>query len=330
MAKKEGKSQLNLSNISPKAIIAFIASIVFALLAGGGIGFNIAPNEEGDIIISTDYSIELAEEQIPALIENADGVIEEVLVPTVEEIDSQQVIDEDKLDFGQGAYHDISSPENYKNSVINHCVDMDGAYGSQCVDLMVDFNYNYTGRWLSTCGTGAAYGLWDCREKNAGGDYQLITDVTQLQPGDWIITRGGQYGHVGMALGYYNNGYIALLGENQGGAKCNGGGAVANIINMNLKTFLGAFRPNIYVKPVVKEPEQQVVTVDKNTYQVKAGDTMGKIMQELEGKVEYGKAMDEYAKTWYSTVIVPGQSVYLGWNIGAGYGLYAGDTIVRK
>lgn len=322
------RQTFNIKNLSWKSIVAAFATLVLGLLAGGGIGLNIAP--DGDVTIETNYAIELADEQVPALIENADGEIEEVLVPTVEQIDSKQSIDDLKLDFGQGAYHDISSPDAYKNAVINLCIDLDGLYGAQCVDLMADFHYSYTGRWLNSCGTGAAYGLWDCRYENAGDDYELITDVTQLQPGDWVIFGGGQYGHVGMALGYYNNGYVALLGENQGGAACNGGGAAANIINMSLKTFRGAFRPKTYVKPApAPEPEPQPVA-PVSQYEVKAGDTMSQIMLELEGKVEYGEAMNEYADSWYSTIIMPGQSVYYGWTHGIGYGLYAGDVIERR
>lgn len=331
MATKVVKSALNFSKLNPKAIITFVISVVVALIAGGGIGFNIAPNEEGDIILETEYTIELSDEQVPALVENANGDIEAVLAPTVEQIDSKQSIDEEKLNFGQGAVHDISSPESYKNSVLGQCIDMDGVYGGQCVDLYADFNYSYTGRWLSTCGTGAAYGLWDCREQNAGEDYELITDPTQLQPGDWAIFGGGQYGHVGMVLGYYNNGYIALLGENQGGAKCNGGGAAANIINMSLKTFRGAFRPKMYIKPEpAPEAPVQIPATGCTEWKVKQGDTMSKIMLECENTVVYGEAMDNYAKTWYSTIVKPGQSVYQGWNSGTRYGLYAKDLIEHR
>lgn len=63
---------------------------------------------------------------------------------------------------------------------------------------------------------------------------------------------------------------------------------------------------------------------------VAVGDTLGAIMKRCEGKVEWGEAMNEYAKSWYSTVVVPGQSVYQGWFSGSGVGLFAGDTIERR
>lgn len=314
-----------------KNILLCVIVLVLGLLGGTGVGLKVAP--DGDVTIEADYNIELAEESVPAIIEQADGETETLNAPTVEEIDAGDAIVEEELDFGQGEYHDISSPETYKNAVLGKCIDLDGHYGAQCVDLFADFHYSYTGRWLSTAGTGAAYGLWDARDKNAGEDYELITDATTLQAGDWVIFRGGKYGHVGMALGGYNNGYIALLGENQGGSACSGGGSAANIVNMSLKTFIGAFRPKMYIKPEpTPEPEPPVAEViDKcKSYAVSEGDTLGKIMLECEGQVKWGKAMNEYAKTWRSTKVKPGQDIYTGWNTGTGYGLYAGDIIERQ
>jgi hypothetical protein len=65
-----------------------------------------------------------------------------------------------------------------------------------------------------------------------------------------------------MALGSYNNGYVALLGQNQGGYACDGGGQATNIINISLKDFAGAFRPKTYEKPdpePTPEPEPEPV-----------------------------------------------------------------------
>ena len=93
---------------------------------------------------------------------------------------------------------------------------------------------------------------WNCKEYNAGDEFELIYDAKNLQTGDWIIFSSGEYGHVGMAMGSYNNGYISLLGQNQGGTACDGGGAATNIINISLKSFVGAFRPKTYIKPEPK------------------------------------------------------------------------------
>lgn len=322
--------KINLKNLKWKELLGGIALLIFGLVVGGGFGINMSP--EGEVTIETDYAIELSEDQVPALVENSDGVIEEISAPTVEMIDSGQAFDDEEIpDFGEGAWRDMSSPDAYKNAVIGLHIDFDGKHGEQCVDLFAEFHHNYTGRWLSTAGTGAAYGLWDARDTNAGEDYELITDPTQIQPGDWIVTAGGQYGHTGMAVGYYNNGYVALLGENQGGAPGVNGGAATNIINMGLKTFRGAFRPKMWVKAEPEpEPELPIPISGCVQWHVLRGDTMSKIMLECEKTVVYGEAMDAYAKTWYSMVYNPGQSVYDGWHSQSGVGLYAGDDIEHR
>lgn len=305
--------------------LIFLISAVLGVFGGSIIQTNIKV-EDGVVEIDTRVSIQLAEEQVTGVLETLEGNVEEVELPTVEEIDGNKLLDEESLDFGQGEYHDVSSPEAYRDAVLGKCIDLDGKYGSQCVDGFADFNYNYTSRWLTTCGTGAARGLWDCAEENAGDDYILITNPLDLQDGDWIVFDGGQYGHVGMALGGYNGGYVALLGENQGGQACPGGGAAFNIINMNLRTFLGAFRPKIYVQA---EP-QPIPISGCPEWHVEWGDTMSGIMLNCENTIVYGEAMDNYAKSWYSQVFVPGQSVYDGWHSETGVGLYAGDDIEHR
>ena len=57
---------------------------------------------------------------------------------------------------------------------------------------------------------------------------------------------------------------------------------------------------------------------------------MSKIMLECEKTVVYGEAMDAYAKTWYSLIYKPNQSVYDGWHSNTGVGLYAGDDIEHR
>ncbi len=327
-------STLNLQHLDWRSILGAIALLIFGLLAGGGIGLNIAP--DGNITVETDYAIELADEQIPTLVENSNGEIEELSAPTVESIDSETQFDDNQVpDFGMGAWRDMSSPDAYKNAVLGVHLDFDGVHGEQCVDPFAEFHFNYTGRWLSTNGTGAAYGLWDARDHNAGGDYDLITDASQIKPGSWVIFGGGRYGHVGMAVGYPNNDYIALLGANQGGEPGINGGAAVNIINMSLKDFRGAFFPKIWVKeePAPEpepEPQPEVPISGCVQWHVEHGDTMSKIMLECENTVVYGEAMDAYAKTWYSLIVRPGQSVYEGWTSGTGYGLYANDDIEHR
>lgn len=316
-----------------KKIIIFLIVFIFAVLSGAGIDIVIRPNDNGEMIIETGFSMRLSSEQIPALVENSDGeeVIEEDIV-TVEEVEGNQLIKEcpegEECGLGAFIYAPTQSFTEFKDYTLGKCWNTDGAYGSQCYDLADLFWQNYAGRRFTTCGTGAVKGSWNCKEQNAGNEFELIYDAKDLQAGDWIIFGSGQYGHVGMALGSYNNGYISLLGQNQGGGWCEGGGSSTNIINISLSSFIGAFRPKSYIKT---EPEPTPLPISNCVkWHVLKGDTMGKIMMECEGTIKYGEIMNEYAKTWYSLIYKPNQSVYDGWHSESGVGLYAGDDIEHR
>ena len=308
------------------AILSVVIALVLGVLAGGTWGINVSKtDDEVKVEVESEYSIELSEEQIPAVITTEEGTTETIEAPTVELIDDGEALGEGE--DAQGAWHDTSSPEAYKNSTLNQCIQ--NAYGGQCFALANDFWQNYAGRNLSSCGTGAAKGTWNCKEQNAGNDFVLIYNANEIQAGDWIVYSNGTYGHIGMALGPNNNGYVALLGQNQGGARCSKGGAATNIINKSSRDFVGAFRPKSYVKPAPKAaPAPAKPTTDQcKAWNVKRGDTMGKIMLTCTGQIKWGVPMNEYASHWYSTKVKPGQTVLYGWTHGTGYGLYAGDVI---
>lgn len=314
-----------------KSILLLAASVVVAMLAGAGIDLAVRPTKDGDVVVEASYSIELSESQVPAEIETEDGAVEVIEAPTVEAVDGNQLVEEcpegeEECGLGLFIYAPTETPTAFKDYVIGHCYNTDGAYGAQCWDLADMYWQNYAGRRFSTCGTGAAKGSWNCKEYNAGDEFALITDPTQLQAGDWVIFGSGMYGHVGMALGGYNNGYVALLGQNQGGSACEQGGSAANIINISTKSFVGAYRPKSYIK---EEPKVDPIIPITGCieWHVMRGDTMGKIMYECEGFLEYGAVMDYYASTWYSRIVRPGQSVYDGWRSESGVGLYENDWI---
>lgn len=334
-----------------KSIRAFSIAIIAMLLAGlAGIGVNISlqPSEEGYTA-----DIEFSEEQIPAevtdeqdieQIESGQGEIkvDGNTIPTVESVDSDGPVAETEEneceegeECGRGAAYpklDVSSPQAFANATLGRCIDVDGHYGSQCWDSMSAFFYNYAGRILSTCGTGAAKGTIadGCWQRNAGNEFVMIWDKTKVQAGDIAVYSTGQWGHIGMAMGSYNNGYFTLLGQNQGGRACPGGGAAGNIINLSTRDFIGAFRPKAYIKPEPKPtpaPTPAPVEDKCKKREVVKGDTLGKIMKECKGKTQWGVAMNEYASHWYSLKYKKFLTVYDGWASQNGVGLFAGDTI---
>lgn len=342
-----------------KALIAVIVIAAIGIITGVTITVNINENGEAnsEVEINTKSEIQYAPEAQPATVTVGDETIEGVEtgqgaigeeatvetvdgypIPTVEAVESNgPVTDVSEVECpegeecGRGAGYptiDISSPQAFANATLGVCLDVDGYYGAQCWDSMSAFFYNYTGRILQTCGTGAAKGTIadGCWQINAGSEFTMIWNPAEIQAGDIAVYSTGQWGHIGMAMGDYNNGYFTLLGQNQGGAACPGGGAAGNIINLSTRDFIGAFRPNIYIKPTpAPEPEPTVDTC--KVREVVKGDTLGKIMLECRGEVKWGEDMNEYARHWVSTKVNEGNTVFYGWTHGTGYGLFADDVI---
>lgn len=260
-AKKSTKSKgkkINKFNLS----LYFILGFVCLALAGIGIGIKIN-SETGEIVINP---VTYSEEQIPAIIEDDKGeVIEVEGIPTVEEVDGGLFEDKDTgLSTVEGEYEDlgwyetfnVSSPEAFKNDTLNKCIIANNKYGAQCVSLARVFWWSYADRDVTTCGTGMAKGMMECSEQNAGSEFVVFwsNDAYKIQAGDWLVFTGGRYGHVGMALGNVNKGYVALLGENQGGTACSEGGSATNIINISIKNLIGFYRPKAYIKPPKPTP----------------------------------------------------------------------------
>jgi len=321
----------------------YIKPIVAALIgilagAGGAAGIiNINTNENGDLVIESSFQITLPE---AVLTEAADGTIDVSGAPVVDEVDGgeiplvlEQMSDADREQAAQGFAIDISTPWTVMAALNGKCVIMGNPFGSQCVNTTNVIAENQVGYWMSTCGTGAARGIWDCADYNARGGYELITDPTQLRPGDLFVTWGGEFGHTGMVAGYYNNGYVPVFSTNQGGTACAEGGSAANTINLSMATFSGAFRWHgwdyLFVEPE-SEPEPAIPISGCADWNVKEGDTMSGLMLTCEGVVVYGEAMNQYADSWVSQIYNPGRSVYYGWTHGTGYGLYNGDYLLHN
>lgn len=228
------------------------------------------PEAASEIIDTFKSNIIVSEEQLPAYIEGDQGeIIEEDFIPTFEEVDGGQFQDIDTgLSMVDGEYHDLgatietfdtSTPEAFKEATLGKCIIANNYFGAQCVSLARSFWVSYADRDVSTCGTGMAKGMMNCAEENAGDDFVVYwaDSKSEIQSGDWLVFDGGQYGHIGMALGPVVNGYVALLGENQGGHSCgeNVGGSATNIININIKNLIGFYRPKAYIKPVPVTPD---------------------------------------------------------------------------
>ncbi|MBR0403080.1 CHAP domain-containing protein [Candidatus Saccharibacteria bacterium] len=262
----------------------------FLLTAGAIIGYLVLgyavevtihpPVEKTEVGINSTLELSETQPETPVeVIEN--GEAKTIDVVTVDEVDGGKMPTEndgktkEELNLGQGAYYDPTTPKTWIDATYGKCIDLDGYFGSQCVDYFAAFTIQEYGRWPSTNGTGAAYGLWDAREYNAGEDMLLVYNKNEIPVGTWAVFNGGLYGHVGLVLGYVDENHVLLAGENQGGAACQGGGAAANIISMSLDNFRGGFLPKRwYVEP---EPEPTPAPVEGN-YVYVLGDTFGQVL----------------------------------------------------
>lgn len=308
--------------------IVAIITIFWLLVIAGFLGWTIKPSitEEGFSVEIKSNGLVLANESKKAIVETEDGEIEMDL-PTVESVDNESTDDcgDEECGIGKFIYAPTETPQMFKDYVIGKCWDTDGHYGGQCWDLMDMLWQNVTGRNLSTCGTHYAKGVWNCKEYNAGDEFEYFDYPYEIKTGDVLVFGNGVTGHIGMAVGSEHNGYVALLGQNQGGIPCEGGGSSANIINISTSNIIGIFRLKKWIIP---DPEPQPIPISGCLdWNVKRGDTMSGIMLNCEGTVVYGEPMNDYAKTWFSTIFKPGQSVYDGWLSPSGVGLYAGDVI---
>lgn len=287
-------------NTKLKWVIGTIIALGLALGTGAAVNINM---ENGKVKADVVYS---AESVTPEVTEGVDGIesgqgevkINGETIPTVESVDATgpQVNPEDETpecpegeECGRGAAYpivDVSTPEAFINATLGGCYNIDGYYDEQCWDYAALFFLNYAGHTFYTCGTGAAKGAFadGCWQKNAGDEFEFITDPTQLQPGDIVGFNNGTFGHVGSATGYYNNGYITLAGQNQGGALCPGStmGGRVNIINISLKYFAGAFRPKSYIKPEPEPTPTPTPAPSKTvTYTYVKGDYFSKVLKKL-------------------------------------------------
>lgn len=275
-------------------IIALVVAIVLAIV-GAITGASVNINIEQD---KYNASIEYSEEPQPAYVEDDKGeIVQEEAIPTVEEVDGGKFEDEttgvstvegEYEDLGWSEWYPTETPQAFRNATLDKCIIAGNRYGAQCVSLSRVFWWSYANRDVSTCGTGMAKGMMNCAAQNAGNDFDIYwkDSAWNIQAGDWLIFDGGQYGHVGMALGPISNGYVALLGENQGGRACEGGGAATNIINISIKNLIGYYRPKAYNKPALAPtpapaPAPIPTPAKELTYTYKKGDYFSKVLVKL-------------------------------------------------
>ena len=148
-------------------------------------------------------------------------------------------------------YSDIahSSYSEWKTNTLGRAFDLDDSYGCQCWDYASLFwrNVGFAAGYPLTGPNHSAYECWTVsRDANAGDQFDLIYDKTQIQEGDIIVMNGttsNPPGHITFANEDYNgSNSISCMGQNQGGPPDPSGGTAVTINTLGLGDFLGAFR----------------------------------------------------------------------------------------
>lgn len=120
-------------------------------------------------------------------------------------------------------------------------VDIDGAYGVQCVDLFKAFTKDNYDLWKYTTGNNLASGLWLNRKNRKYYDYFIDGNINNLHDGDWVVWGVGKdtpNTHVAM---YYNG---EFFGQNQYGVK------YARLSKISLDGVLGVLTPKMYLPKI--------------------------------------------------------------------------------
>lgn len=141
---------------------------------------------------------------------------------------------------------DTSTPDAFVNATVNSGFAETADLGLQCVAGWKWFSYSAYGRYFAT-NSGGANGYASQQAQFIALGMTVITDMTQLQNGDWIIHNGGTYGHISMFRRWASlaSRVAVCYGENQG----NGGlFCEANLdLDTGSRPFMVAYRPNKYI-----------------------------------------------------------------------------------
>lgn len=157
----------------------------------------------------------------------------------------------------------ISSYSAFKADVLGRGFNVDDIYGYQCVDMAKLLAGN-AGRpspyWLSQPDGYAREGWTDAtsRAYNAANYFTLVYNKSDVKQGDLVVlnaTSSNPYGHIAFADSDWdaNTTSAILLGQNQVDPNPTTG-HVNTLTEINVTTFLGAFRFDAWQQPVPPTP----------------------------------------------------------------------------
>ena len=144
------------------------------------------------------------------------------------------------------------SYNQWRQNTLGNGYNVDFSFGNQCWDYCALLYWQY-GLTLET-GNGRAYGCWTLRRQaNSRSPFKAVEGVSNIKRGDIVVLNyggGSSNGHIAFAdEDYKGNGYINLLGQNQGGPNGN-----VNVTKWSTSRFLGIFRNTLWQSSPGPEP----------------------------------------------------------------------------
>lgn len=150
-------------------------------------------------------------------------------------------------EIGTNMYPNLASWKN--RWPLGSQIDVDVAYGCQCVDYANAFWYAQVDRPIITGTKHVAYEIWTVsREVNAGTEFDLITEWINLKPGDWAVWESPTTGHIAMVVSIDEDG-VHFWSQNYRNSSDEFGSPLTEDIIPKTSTylnFLGAFRYKLW------------------------------------------------------------------------------------
>ena len=107
--------------------------------------------------------------------------------------------------------------DDFKNRVLGQSIDIDKAYGPQCVDLFNYFNYLYNDDYINCSPSGYAKSIAENKANNGILKYYKEVAINQMVKGTVVIWRNCKYAplsHVGFILEDNGDGTFMCLAQN--------------------------------------------------------------------------------------------------------------------
>ena len=171
----------------------------------------------------------------------------------------------------------------FKNRYLGKSVDIDGSYGSQCVDLFNAWNRDYNGIYISCKPDKYAKGLAEYKNSNGILNYFKETTVNNMITGTVVVygkCKFAPVGHVCFFIKDNGDGTYQALQQNYNNKQ------YVTVDNNPYEGIIGAFIPNQLVKNTVniEELAKAVIRGEYGNGQERK-EKLGNLYSEVQAKV---------------------------------------------